>query len=126
MNRGYIAITTTIILSILMLILATSLGSINVLSRSGVADFYNKRTSFYVARSCLEYARLQLSLNLNYLGSESRQVGNFVCSLQLVETLGQNKILKARSQINGATTNLKLTINGSTLDTVSLEELVNF
>ena len=126
MERGYIAITTTIILSILMLILATTIGSINLLARFGVVDFYNKRTSFYVARSCLEYGRLKLSLDTAYAGSESRLIGGYSCSLQAVETFGQNKIIKARAQINGSTTNLKLTVDTNTLSTVSLEEAVSF
>ena len=125
-NQGYIAITTAIILSIVIMVVAISLGSSSLFTRFAFVDFNNKQASYFVARSCLDYALLQLSQNSAYVGNETVNIGSYQCSIQAVETSGSNKIIKARSQISGATTNLKLTVVASTLSTVSLEELVKF
>lgn len=125
-NRGYIAITTAIILSVIILLVAISLGASNLLTRFNFVAFNNKQTTYFVARSCLSHALLQLVKNISYAGSESVNAGSYQCSIQPIETSGSNKIIKARSQINGATTNLKLTVTTATLSTVSLEELVRF
>lgn len=126
MNKGYIAITTSIILSILVMAVAISLGSSSVLTRFNYVDFNNKQVSFITARSCLNYALLKLAGDSSYAGNETVNISSYQCTIQPIETSGSNKIIKARSQISGATTNLKLTVVSSTLSTVSLEELVKF
>lgn len=126
MEKGYIAITTSIILSIVILAVAISLGSSNLLIRFDILDFYNKQSSFAIARSCLNYGLLKLADNPAYSGNETIGISSFKCSILTLETSGSNKILKTRSQIEGATTNLKLTVNASTLETISMEEAVKF
>ena len=124
--KGFIAITTSIILSFLVLTVAAALGFSAFFSRANNSGFYYKKTSQFISRSCLDYALLKLAENGNYAGNETRTIDSYQCSLQPMETSGSNKIIKAHSQVNGATTNLKLTVNGATLSTVSLEELVSF
>lgn len=126
MQKGYIAITTSIVLSILIMIVAASLGSSNLFTRFNYLDFDNKQLSFVTARSCLNYALLKLAENSNYSGNETVDISSNQCTINPVETSGQNFIIKSRSQIEGATTNLKLTVNAATLSTISLEELVKF
>ena len=125
-SRGYIAITTTIILALVMLVLAITLGVTNLTTRLGEVDFMNKRLSYFTAQACLEDARLKLAIDSNYAGNEVVNVGSYQCSILDVETSGSNRILKARAQIQGPTTNLRLTVDSSTLETVTLEELSKF
>jgi hypothetical protein len=124
--RGYIAITTTIILSLLMLVLAVTLGRITLSTRFDTVDFTNKRSSYFVARSCLEYARYKLSLDSGYLGNETQEISSYQCSVLDVEVSGQNQIIKSSATVDNSTTNLRLTILASDLSTVTLEEIVKF
>lgn len=124
--KGYIAITTTIILSLIMLALAVAIGNTTLLTRTGMDIFVDKQTSYFVARSCLEYARFQLANNPGYAGNETRIIETYDCSLLAIEDVGENKIIKATSTVNNANTNLRLTINELDLSTVSLEELPEF
>lgn len=125
-TNGYIAITVTIILSLLMLILASTLGMSALLTRFETVDFSNKKSSYFMAKSCLDYALLKLAGNGNYAGNESLNINSYQCSILPVETSGSDKIIKVRSKIMGATTNLKLTVNSSSLATITLEEAVKF
>jgi len=126
MQRGFILLTTTILLSLLMMILAVSLGGSALFTRFGTVDFYNKRASFSAARSCLETARLEMALDSAYAGSETveLQEGLVSCTIAAITTVGSNKLVKTRSQVKGATTNLRALLNPTTLYMLTLEETV--
>src|SRR3989344_8609135 len=125
-NSGYIAITVSIILSVIVVAIAIAFGSSNLLTRSDFLDFNNKQLSFSIARSCLNYALLRLAENSNYVGNDILNISEQQCTISPIETSGSNKIIKVKAQISGATTNFRLTVNSSSLATVSLEELSTF
>ena len=125
-QSGYIAITTAIVLSLLVVALAIALGSSSLIYRFTIVDFVNKQTSLFTANSCLDYARLKLSMDPAYAGNETVNIGSYQCTLQPIAISGSNKVIKAHAAVNGATTNLQLTVVSSTLSTVSLEEVVKF
>lgn len=126
--NGYIAITASILLSLLIMAVAISLGAASISSRSENLDFELKKQSFFAARSCLDKALLKLALDSGYAGNETLGVEGtaYQCVIRPVISSPPNKIIQVRSQINGATTNLQLTVNASQLSTVSLEEVVSF
>ncbi len=125
-KNGYIAITTSIILSLMVMVVAIALGSANLFTRLDVVDFYNKQTSYGVARSCLNDALLKLAGNPGYAGNETVNISYWQCTIQAITAVGANKVIKAHAAVNGATTNLQLTVVAATLSTVSLEEVVKF
>ncbi|MEK9186714.1 MAG: hypothetical protein AAB885_03975 [Patescibacteria group bacterium] len=127
-NRGYIAITSAIILSFLIMAVSIALSSSAILTRLSVLDLTAKRSSFFVARTCLERALLELALDGNYAGNTTVVIeeGGNQCTLYTIESSPPNKIIKARAQITGVTTNLKLTVDSTTLATVSFEEVGSF
>lgn len=125
-EKGYIAISTAIILSILIMAVAGALGGYSFTTRNNIVDFENKHASYGAARSCLDQALLKLAEDSNYAGGEIFQVGEAECEVVSVAPSGPNSVIKARSQIRGATTNLQLTVDSATLSTVSLEEVVEF
>ena len=128
LSGGYIAITASILLSLLILVIAVALGNRSVLSRSNALDFSFKKISLSAARACLDQALLKLALDSNYVGNETLPLSgtSYQCQIYPIENSPPNKIIKSRSQVSGATTDLRLTINTSQLSTVSLEELTSF
>lgn len=124
--KGYIAIITTIILTILCLTIAVSLGLSAAISRLGNRDFVLNANVYYLTQSCLDYAQLKLAYNSSYAGNETVAIGSHQCSILSIESPPSQKIIKATSQINNITVNLKLTVNAYTLQTVSLEEISKF
>ncbi|MDP3901558.1 MAG: hypothetical protein Q8Q37_01100 [bacterium] len=125
-NSGYIAVVTSVILGMLMLMIAVTLSLSSFGSRLNNLDFYNKQTSYFVALSCLDKTLLELSKDSNYGGDATTTVDSFECFAFPIEIDGNNKIIKSRSRVNGATTNLLLTIESETLSTISLEEVGKF
>src|SRR3989344_9440055 len=125
-SSGLIAIVTAIILSFLIILVATVLGSSALFSRSNDVDFLSKQSSYFLARSCLDQALLELAGNSDYSGNEVIAIDSYQCTINPVETSGSNKIIKATAQVNSAVTNLKLTVVSTTFATVSLEEVSSF
>lgn len=126
-NSGYLAVTTAIIISLIMLLVASTLSSSSLFSRLSDLDSFNKKESYYLSRSCLDYALLKMAVGV-YSGNETVPIGAKECAILAIETSGSNKILKAKGQsTNGnVITNLKLTVNSLDLSTVSFEEVKNF
>ena len=122
-ENGYIAITTSIVLSLVLMLVAISLGSANLFTRLNVSDFSNKQLSYFIARSCLNQSLLKLADSPSYTGDETLNISAETCVLSAITTSPPNTIIQAKAVVNGATTNLKLTVNSSSLSTVSLEEL---
>lgn len=120
---GYIAIMSSIILSLMLMLVSISLGSSSLFTRLNVVDFGNKQLSYFVARSCLNDALFKLADSASYTGNETLIISSRTCILSTITTSGANKIIQAKAIIGGATTNLKLTVNATSLSTVSLEEL---
>jgi len=125
-GKGYIAISSAIVLSLVLILVAVALGSSSFFTRITLVDFNNKQASFAVARSCLNIALLKLAQNPSYAGNGIAEVSSSTCEIRPVTSSPPNKIIEVRSQINGATTNLRLTVVSLNLSTVSLEEVVKF
>ncbi|MDP2695994.1 MAG: hypothetical protein Q8O87_01940 [bacterium] len=125
-NKGYIAIITSVILAALMLMIAVTLGFSAFSSRINNLDFYSKKISYFVSRSCVDKALLELSKNINYGGNDNLAVDVYSCAIFPIEIDGENKVIKSQAQINGATTNLIMVVHGQTLSTISLEEVGKF
>lgn len=121
-KEGYIAIISAIIITAILAVIALVFSSSNFLGRFDTENAEMKDVSRELTHGCLEYARLQLSLNNSYAGGELRTIASSTCYILWVQTQGQNKIVQATSTVNNKNTNLKLTINGTTLKTISEEE----
>lgn len=126
-SQGFIAITTAVILSVLTLVIALSLGQSLLISRGNKLDYYLKRSTHFLATTCLDKALLELSKSKLFEGNATTTLDDGQeCGILPVETSGSNKIIKTRAEINGIVTNLKLTVTTATLSTVSLEEVSGF
>lgn len=125
-NNGYLAITTAVIITLVILVVAATTGSASLLTRFNDLGFYDKKTSFYLAQSCLDYALLQLAESSSYGGNETLNIGSDQCTLRAVSTVANTKVIKATGQFNGATTNLQYTVLTADLTALSLEEVTNF
>ena len=116
----------SIVVTFFLLVLAISLGSSNLFTRGNVTDFYSKQFSYFIARSCLNHALLQLADVSTYTGNETIYISDQTCTLLTITTDASNTIIRAEALVNSAATNLRLTVNTQTLSTVSLEEVASF
>jgi hypothetical protein len=123
---GYVALITVIIVSSVLAILAGLLSYRSFRLRSDELVGRAKVQSRAAAEGCLEHALLALSLNNTYAGSESVTLSpSQSCDVVSVTTSGNNKIIKVTATTNASVTHFVLTVTGSTLQQISLEEVAS-
>lgn len=123
--KGYLAITTSIILTLIVVLVALALGVRVLLSRFDTENFENKKLSYFLSQSCLETALLKLSGG-SYDGNETVNIDGYQCLILPIEANSSQIIIKARALVNEKTTNFKLAVDSYNLETISLEEVQSF
>lgn len=113
----------SMIATIGILLISLAVSSSAFFGRFDTLGMESKNIARGAAMGCLEYARLQISLNSSYAGGETRSVGGYTCQILPVENpeAGQ-KILKTSGIFNNRASNLKLTIAIPGNSFISLEE----
>ena len=126
--HGYMAVTTAIIITIVMTLVGLSISFSSLYGRSNALSDNYRQQAFASASACLDYALLQRSLASNYGGNEVVNVpisGGAVlsCSISTITTQGANINIRSTATVGGARVNLELIVVASTLSRVSISEL---
>lgn len=122
-ERGYIALTTTLILGLVIFLLATSVALSTFFSRRGGVDVILKERANFMARSCLEQALVKLASSSSYAGNQTITIdGTDTCQIQTITSNPPNKTIKTTSTILNNTASYELIIDSATLKTVNFKE----
>ena len=124
MRSGYLAIVASIIIASLILILISALGLGAFLGRGVISVSHFKEISNALAEGCVDTALLKLAQNPSYGGNETVTINTGeTCNILTITTAGSNKVITATAVFQGAETEIKVTVNASTLAVVQWEEL---
>lgn len=124
-RQGYIALTSAIILVLIVMTVALVFSNSNFLGRFDSLGLEQKDISKEAAQGCLEYARLKLKTG-PYGGNETINIGSSTCAILPIQLSGGNYIIQASSSFGTRTTNLELSVVSTTLNTVYETEKSNF
>lgn len=123
-QRGFIALMSAIIISVILLLMAISLSFTGFYSRANILDYELKEISSALAEACADTAILRLANNPNYTGPERVTVsGSDTCDIKTIDPSADPIIINTKAVFNQATTNLRIKINKSDLSVVSWEEI---
>ena len=98
-EKGFIALITAIVLSVILITITISLNQIGFLTRGETADAEYKDRSSALADGCADSALLKLANDLTYAGNDpSISIGSDTCSIGSVglDPLDATKIIKKR------------------------------
>lgn len=127
MNQsGYIALVSTIIISVLLMAVSFATSSSGFFGRFNILNAEFKERSLALAEACVDTALLKLAQNQSYAGNENISMGNDQCSVLPIETLSGQKIIKTKAIFQSSVTNLKITVQASDLSVISWEEVPKF
>src|SRR3989344_207589 len=124
-QNGYIAMTSAIIISILVMMIVFAINLIGYFGRSNVLTSELKDMSLSLAEGCAEKALLKYAEDNAYAGNEPITVDARQCSILPIEVSGSDKILKTKAIVENTTSNIKVVFKGSDMTIVSWEELTN-
>lgn len=123
-GKGYIAITSAIIIMALILVIAGVVSFSSYFNRSGSLGASLKESSRALAEGCVEHALLELAVGGVYGGNETVAVtASESCQILPIETSGSQKIIKTKATVENLATNIKITVNLQPLTIVSWEEV---
>ena len=124
-QAGYIAVTSVIIMSLLLITITAALSTANYFSRFNILESEYKERSNGLAEACVDQARYNIAQNIPYTGDVT-VTGVSKCTIVDVIMAGSNKIIKAQGMYQKSYTNLQVEVKASDLSTVSWQEVPNF
>jgi len=123
-NSGFVALISVIIISAILLLIATSLSFSGFYARYNILDSEFKKRSSTIAEACVDVALLKLTTDTSYNPTNTIvAVGGDSCTIQSITTSGTNKTIYTRSSYKNYITNLKVVVNITNFSVVSWEEL---
>jgi hypothetical protein len=120
-NGGYIALTSVIIISLLLITIITALSSINYFSRYNILENEFKDRSSGLAEACVDYALGKIGSNSAYAGGECVVIGSDKCKIVSVS----GNVVVTQGVFQKSYTNLSVGYNPTTLAVTSWQELPN-
>ena len=108
-NRGFVVLTTVIILSVVLVLIAQAMSTSGYFQRRGLLEFQFKELSYWMARSCAEQAYAKIETDLDYAGGETVTIGQYQCTIQPITTAGTNTIIRTTATVAQSATKLRIT-----------------
>lgn len=125
-SDGYIALTSAIIITILILTVTLAVSATGFFGRFNILDTTFKEQSASLAEACVEVAFLKLAENTNYAGNEQIAVNGDSCTIRQIQTLGNQKTIETTATKNEAQSNLEVVISTADFSVLSWREVANF
>jgi len=130
-QKGYIALMSAIVISVLLLAITVALGLSGFFGRFNIIDSESKERSAALAEACVDQAILEITSGLYRATSAMINIGLgasdqciILSSAKDFPTPGRT-LIKTQAIINQSYTNLHVIIDNATLDVVSWQEVPN-
>ncbi len=119
-NQGFIALITAVIVSAILLLLATNLSLTGFYNRSNILDFELKEVSFNLAEACIDTAILNMINDSSYNPvNEIFGINGHDC---IVESVNGN-IIKTKADYRNYITHLEVEVDPSDMNVASFKEI---
>lgn len=126
MEKGYIALMTTLIISFVLLSAVITASFESFWNLAGIWQRHSKELSFSLAESCFDQAIVRKLQNPNYEPlpeGELIKIENFSCKILSVEKDADFFIIKTESSVDKTFTRLQGIFDPENFKIISLEEL---
>lgn len=124
-ESGFIAIISVTIIAALLMAVSFALSTSGFFARSDIADGEYKERSMALAEACAQDALVKLAADGSYTGNETMAIGTQQCSILPITASGGQKTVKTTAVVQGATTNILVKADATTLTIVSWEQTPN-
>lgn len=125
---GFVALTSVLVVSALVLFVATSISLLGIGEAKSSHDYYKGNETLKIAEGCMEEALLRIRKDSSYSGTGSTiTIGNGACTISISGT-GADRTATIEAEISGQPlyrkrleVNLKVT--GNSVNIISYEEV---
>ena len=128
MNKGYIAITSALIISILLMAIVFAVSASGYFAQANTVSALLKAEGRELADTCASMALLRLQENRDeYAGNQIVTIGAENCRILPIIEGGDGFIIKTTSNIQGAITNIQVRVRETDeLEIISWGEVASF
>ncbi len=125
--RGFIALISVLMLSVILLAGVVSLAQYGITSRYALLALEKKEISQSLAEACLQVARIAIVNDPSYVVTNKQvAIDSAWCTIVSIDASGSNSVVKASASSSKATTNLRAEINKTSGVIIRIEEKVTF
>lgn len=124
-DKGFIALISVIIISLILMLVATTLSFSAFFGRYNILDSEMKETSVYFAEACVDHVLVNLAKDSAYIRTnEDVVVGDSYCTIKSVEG-GTTKVIAVQATYMEYVTNLVVEVDVTDLSLISWKEVAN-
>jgi type II secretory pathway component PulK len=110
-QKGFIALISVVIISFVLLLVATTLSTKGFYARFNILDSESKERSNALADACIETARLKLANDTSYTADNVKIIVTTNQKCEYDANTGGSKIIIAHGCVNNAHTYYSATVN---------------
>lgn len=128
-QQGYIALMSLIIVSALVVLIASSANLLSISESSMGLQENQGWEAYYLANACAEEALMKLKNDLNYSGNETLDFDNGNCAIEPLEgTGGENRIINTSGTAYNQVRKIRIEINrvNPDIEIKSWQEVASF
>lgn len=125
-GNGYIAITSAIIITILILTVVLTTSSAGFFGRFNILGTLLKERGSALADACADTALLNLVEDIDYAGNENIVIASSTCTILPIETNGDQKTIKTQATEGDTETNHKVILDTTDFTIVFWDEVATF
>ncbi len=124
-HRGFIALISVIVVSVVLLLTATILSFSGFYARYNILDSEMKKRSAALADACVDEARIRLAADPAYLGNATTTVGDGQCYVGVIDAISSpsEALFKTRSMYKKYYTVYTVRVRLSDAAILSFEEV---
>jgi hypothetical protein len=126
-ERGFIALISVLMLSVILLAAVISLAQYGIVSRYGLLTLEHKEISQARARACIQVARIAIVNDPDFeVADKPVAFEDSWCEIVSIDAGGGTSVVQVSASSSGATTNLEAVIDAASGDVTGVQEKVAF
>jgi hypothetical protein len=122
-NYGFVALMSVIIISAILLLIASTLSLSGFYSRYNILDSELKERSSALAEACIDQGLLLIANNTSHPATTTIKIGGGQCDLGPIVTGSSPVILMAQATSSNYFTTLRVLVSPASISIISWEEL---
>lgn len=124
-SNGYIAITSVMIISLLLITITVALSTSNYFSRFNILESEYKTRSLGLAEACVDQALYRLVQKLDTQNNFNVNIGTSQCKIVSISPVGVSRTIKTQGEFQKSYSNIKVVVNIPGYNVVSWQECKN-
>jgi hypothetical protein len=127
-ERGFVALISIIMLSVVLLASTLSLAQFGLVNRYFILDLENKSVSERLAEACVHVARIQIYNNPDYEPSTpiTIAIGGSACTISMVDPGVDESTIEATATMGNSVTNYRVVVDTDDGEFLSWNEVSVF